>query len=147
MWSAYLNKGISEKHWNFSLLSNPFEYWFLGLRGTHECTMKFLSSPMRFVIQSNVKFRVYELHLYSPRSPCVCQTRTQTAARNGMSVMNTKARYILFVMWLFWYKYLPASVAYNLARLTCQTENHVLVLGGCYLWTLVMNASPVKCLE
>lgn len=64
---------------------------FWGLQGAPECTMQFPSL-------------------------CLCQT-TQAVVRNKRRCLWHQNEQILFVTWLFSYKYLPASVADNLGAL------------------------------
>lgn len=86
-------------------------------------------APMCFAVQSDVDFRVYEVYLNAPWSPCscVCHTLIKTAEdRSSATVIipkHSRGSAWCFIPWQFSYKHLPTSVPDNFLRFARQTEN------------------------
>lgn len=63
---------VNERKKYFHELSGPFEYIFLSLRGTLQCTIKPLIAPRHLAVQSDVDLGVYDMDLYASFSPSAC---------------------------------------------------------------------------
>lgn len=129
-WIKHILYVFQQRKWvsrNFKLFcfqqpTWPFNYRFLSLRGTLECIMNSLMAPMHSHVQSDVDFRVFELHMNAPWSSL------------RWAIQNNK---MLKIAWLYGWIYLCGR------NVQCLTGMHIIWLApGIYpplvcLWCVI----------